>query len=96
MKCQELHFTVDSFTNKAQFDTGFSERLKLKDDAVLTILDLKVMLQHTSVSNCFHDVVTIALSVITDHLICTEYLCILNLNTVASIYEEGRLASTTI
>ncbi len=24
-----LHFTPDSFTNKAQFDAGFSERLKL-------------------------------------------------------------------
>ncbi len=29
-----FHFTVDSFTNKAQFDAGFSEKLKLKDDAV--------------------------------------------------------------
>ncbi len=35
-----LHFTVDLFTNKAQFDVRFSERLKLKDYAVLTILDL--------------------------------------------------------
>jgi len=26
---------MDSFTNKAQFNAGFSERLKLKDDAVL-------------------------------------------------------------
>ncbi len=31
-----FHFTVDSFTNKAQFDAGFSERLKLKDDTVTT------------------------------------------------------------
>ncbi len=29
-----LHFTADSFTNKSQFDVLFSERLKLKDDAV--------------------------------------------------------------
>ncbi len=29
-----LHFTADSFTNKAQFDAGFSESLKLKDNAV--------------------------------------------------------------
>ncbi len=29
-----LHFTTDSFTNKEQFNAGFSERLKLKDDAV--------------------------------------------------------------
>ncbi len=27
------HFTTDSFTNKAQIVAGFSERLKLKDDA---------------------------------------------------------------
>lgn len=33
------------------------ERLKLKDDAVLTILDLTSMLQHTSVSNCFYYVI---------------------------------------
>ncbi len=38
-----LHFTADSFTNKALFDKGFSERLKLKNDAVLTILDLTVL-----------------------------------------------------
>ncbi len=51
-----LHFTADSFTNKAQFDAVFSERVKLKDDAVPTILDLTVMLQHTSVSICLlHD-----------------------------------------
>ncbi len=56
-----LHFTTDSLTNKAQFDTGFSERLKLKDDALPIILD--PMSHHTSVSNCFHYVITIALSV---------------------------------
>ncbi len=48
------NFTTDSFTNKAQFDTGFSERLKLDDDAVPTILDPTVMSQHTSVTNCFY------------------------------------------
>ncbi len=58
-----LNFTVDSFTNKAQFDARFSERLKLKDDAVSIILDTTVMLHHTSVSNCFYYVITIALSV---------------------------------
>ncbi len=31
---------------KAQFDAGFSERFKLKDDAVPTILDPTVMSQH--------------------------------------------------
>ncbi len=40
-----FHFAVDSFTNMAQFNTGFSERLKLKDDALPTILDPTVMLQ---------------------------------------------------
>ncbi len=70
-----LHFTADSFTNKTHFDTGFSERLKIKDDAVLNILDL--MSHHTSVSNCFYNVVTIALSVITDNLKC---ICVFNLN----------------
>ncbi len=39
---------------------GFSERLKLKDDVVSTILD--PMWHHTSVSNCFYYVITIALS----------------------------------
>ncbi len=33
-----FHFTADSFIDKAQFDAGFSKRLKLKDDVVLTIL----------------------------------------------------------
>ncbi len=34
-----------NFTNKAQFDTGFSKRLNLKDDAVPTILDRTVTSQ---------------------------------------------------
>ncbi len=38
-----LQFTVDSFLNK--FNTGFSERLKIKDDAVPTTLDTAVMPQ---------------------------------------------------
>ncbi len=58
-----LNFTVDSLTNKAQFHAGFSERLKLKDNAVLNILDLTVMSHHTSVSNCVYYLVTIVLSV---------------------------------
>ncbi len=41
----------------------FSKRLKLIDDAVPSILDPTAMSQHTSVSNCFYYVVTIALSV---------------------------------
>uniref|UniRef100_A0A673KGT1 THAP-type domain-containing protein n=1 Tax=Sinocyclocheilus rhinocerous TaxID=307959 RepID=A0A673KGT1_9TELE len=32
------HFTTDSFANKAQFNAGFSERLKLKEVAVPNIL----------------------------------------------------------
>ncbi len=39
-----LNFTADLFKIKAQFDAGFSERLKLKDDAVSDILDLIVAL----------------------------------------------------
>ncbi len=58
-----LHFTMDSFTNKAQFNAGFSERFKLKEDAVPIILDATFMSQHTSVSNCFYYAIAIALSV---------------------------------
>ncbi len=54
---------MDSFTNKAKFDTGFSERLKLKDNAVLAIMDPTALLQHASVSNSIYCVVNIALSV---------------------------------
>ncbi len=67
------------FTNKAQFDAGFSERLKLKDNAVPTILDPTVMLHHTSVSNCFITWFTNALSVITDCLMYWVFMCF-NLN----------------
>ncbi len=55
-----LNFTADLFTNKAQFDAGFSKRLKLKDDAVPTILDQTVV---CIVINSFYYMVTIALSV---------------------------------
>ncbi len=48
---------MDLFTNKAQFDAGFSERLNLKDDAVPTILNPTVAHK----CNCFYYVVTIAL-----------------------------------
>ncbi len=41
-----LHFTMDSFLNKAQLDTRFKKRLTLKDYAVPTILDPTVMSQH--------------------------------------------------
>ncbi len=75
-----LNLQLISFTNKAQFDTGFSKRLKIKDNAVPTILDLTVMLQHTSLSNCFYYMITIALSLLTDRLICTEYWCGFDLN----------------
>ncbi len=59
---------MDKFTNKAQFDTGFLERVKLIYKGVPDILDP----HHTSVSNCYYYVITIALSVITDCL-CTDY-----------------------
>ncbi len=61
---------MDLFTNKAEFDAGFSERLKLKDDSVPNILDTTVMSQHTSVSNCFYYMTAVALSIFTDCLIC--------------------------
>ncbi len=64
--------------NKAQFDAGFLERLKLKDDAVSTILDLTVMSQHTSVSNYFYYIITIALSA--KQIVWYKYLCVFNLN----------------
>ncbi len=60
--------TTDLFRNKARFNK-ILRKLKLKDGAVLTILDLTVMLQRTSVSNCFSYIVTSALSVITHCLI---------------------------
>ncbi len=44
---------MDSFTNKEQFDAGFSERLKPNDDAMPTILILNLMFYHPSVSNYF-------------------------------------------
>ncbi|MBZ5782054.1 THAP domain-containing protein, partial [Klebsiella aerogenes] len=31
------HFTEDSFTNPHEFNTGFAQRLLLKDHAVLTL-----------------------------------------------------------
>ncbi len=48
-----LHFTADSFTNMAQFNAVFSERQKLKDNAMPTILDPTIMSHHTSVGKVF-------------------------------------------
>ncbi len=46
------------------------------------------MSHHTSMSNClFFILVITALSIITDCLTCTEYLCISNKITAASVYE---------
>ncbi len=39
-----LHFTTDLFTNKAHSTQDFQKGLKLKDNAVPTILDRTVML----------------------------------------------------
>ncbi len=73
-----VHFilTVDLFTNKKQFDAGFSERLKIKDKPVSAIWNPTEMSHQCSI--CFYYVVTIALSVITDSLIFNEYLCFFN------------------
>ncbi len=69
-----LTFTTDSCTNKVQFDVGFSERLKLKDDAVPTMLNPTVMSHHLW-SLCGHYCFVCYYC-----LICTEYLCVSNLN----------------
>ncbi len=61
-----LHFIANLFTNKAQFHTGFSGRLKLKEDAVLIESEsdhLTVMSHHTNVSNCLYYVVTLSASI---------------------------------
>ncbi|XP_057206770.1 uncharacterized protein LOC130564597 [Triplophysa rosa] len=42
-----LHFTADSFVNKAQVDAGFAERLRLKSSAVPSILDPTGMAQQS-------------------------------------------------
>ncbi len=78
MKCQTVSVRTWSFVYFILPRIRLQTRHKLIWDP--TILDRNVMSQHTSVSNCFHYVVTIVLSVITDHLICTEYLCAFNLN----------------
>lgn len=62
-----LHFTADSFLNKIQFIAGFSETLKIKDDAVPTTLDPAVMLQHTSMSNIFFYYVSLLLCLLQIH-----------------------------
>ncbi len=79
-----LHFTADSFTNETFRHRIFREIEKERDNAVSTLLDPTVILQHTSVSNCFYYVITIVLSVITERLICTEQLCIFNLNHIST------------
>ncbi len=71
-----VHFILPQIHlhTRHDFYVGFSKRLKLKDDAVPTILD--PMWHHTSVSNCFYYVITIALSLLTDRLICIElFMC---------------------
>ncbi len=49
----------------------------------------------TSVSNCFYYMIAIDLSVITDRLICTEYLCIVNLSR-PSMKDVGCQTKTTV
>ncbi len=82
-----LNFIVDTFTNKAQSDAEFSERLKLKDDAVPTILDPTVMSHHTSLT------VFIMWSLLLYYrsFICTEYVCFFDLNQ-SSVHLWGMLS----
>lgn len=72
-----VHFILLRVHLQISNSTGLSERLKLNANAVLTILDLIVMSHHTSLSTLM---VTIALHVITDCLICIDYLYIFKLN----------------
>ncbi len=66
-----VHFIVlwISLQTRHNSTWDFQKTLKLKDDAVLTILDPIVMSHHTSVSNCFYYVVTIASSLLTDQIV---------------------------
>ncbi|XP_067220664.1 uncharacterized protein [Chanodichthys erythropterus] len=42
-----LHFAADCFLNKTQVETGFADRVRLKNNAVPSILDPTGMVQHT-------------------------------------------------
>ncbi len=76
-----VHFILpqNHLLTKHNLTQDFSKRLNLKDTEVPTILDIKIMLHFTGVSNYLYYVVTIALSVITVCLICTEYVWVFNL-----------------
>ncbi len=62
-----LHFTTESFKNKAQFDTGFS-KIKTKRFCADYIGTDSNVAPHKCEYNCFYYVVTIALSLLTEHL----------------------------
>ncbi len=70
-----LHFTVDSFSDKAQCDIVFLERLKLKDDAVPPVLDPIVMsvptcgLLYESFEKFSEEVVLIQSKILTKYII---------------------------
>ncbi len=66
-----VHFTVGLFTNKAQFDRIF-RTIETNRRCCADYIGSDSHVSNTSVSNCFYYVVTIALSVITDNLICIE------------------------
>ncbi len=70
---------------------NFQKDLKIKDDVVLTILDLTVMSQHKCVSDCFHYAITMALSIITDHLICIKG-CTVRCQTYTTISQSQQWA----
>ncbi len=48
-----LHLTEDCFVNKTHVETGFADRLRLKNGAVPSILDPTGVVKHTYVSKIF-------------------------------------------
>ncbi|XP_067280190.1 uncharacterized protein [Pseudorasbora parva] len=66
-----FHFTAESFVNKTQFDTGFAERLRLKHNAVPSLLDPTGMVQQTYSQKCT-SVKHVACQTDTRHLTTTQ------------------------
>ncbi len=73
---------MDLFSNKEQFDTGFSKRLKLKNICCADYFESNSNVAPHNLINCFYYMVTIALSNFTDRL---SYLCILDLKQCPSM-----------
>ncbi len=78
-----INFTVDSCTNTSTIRRGIFKKIETKRRRCADYIgsDSNVT---TQVWVTFQFVITIALSVITDHLICTECLCLFYLNHISS------------